>query len=498
MAGFKEYDQYDATGLAGLVKGGQVTPLELLDEAIARCGKVNPAINAVIRPMFDLARANATHPVDGPFSGVPFLLKDLIASYAGVEMNSGSRFFKGFVPDQDSEFVRRIKAAGLNIFGKTNTPEFGLTPSTEPELFGATRNPWDPLRSPGGSSGGSAAAVASGVVPMASAGDGGGSIRIPASCCGLFGLKPTRGRVPSGPEHPDGWFGFIAEGVVSRSVRDSAHFLDAVQGSYPGQVMQVGAPAGLYADAAQRAPGRLRIAFSTDPALGETLHPDCKAAVLDAVALLTELGHDCVEVRLPIDREAFIYHYTVLICAELAATRREGEITTGRKAKPSDFEARTWALIRLGDSFTAGDVARSVWWMTQFSRQWMTTFAPFDALLTSTLGEPPCKVGQLRPTSSESIELLAMGHLPIGFIAKRPEFVLKAARRVFNYCSQTMPANVTGQPSMSVPLFWNSGNLPIGAMFTGRHGQEDVLLSLAGQLEQARPWFNKRPATYSA
>ncbi|HEX4880258.1 MAG TPA: amidase family protein, partial [Limnobacter sp.] len=217
MAKFKDYDQYDALGLAELVRGGHVSAAELLEESIDRTNKVNPTINAVIRPMYDLARARATQVQEGPFAGVPFLLKDLIASHAGVEMTSGSRFYRGFVPAEDSEYVKRLKRAGLNIFGKTNTPEFGITPSTEPEYTGACRNPWDTLRSPGGSSGGSAAAVAAGIVPMASASDGGGSIRIPAACCGLFGMKPTRGRVPSGPDLPDGWFGFIAEHVVSKS-----------------------------------------------------------------------------------------------------------------------------------------------------------------------------------------------------------------------------------------------------------------------------------------
>lgn len=497
MKGFKEYDAYDALGLGELVQKGEVSAVELLEEAIGRTEQLNPTINAVIRPMYDIARAQAKTPVEGPFMGVPFLLKDLIASFAGVEQTNGSRFFRGHVPTEDSEYVKRFKKAGLNIFGKTNTPEFGITPSTEPELSGPCRNPWDPLRSPGGSSGGAAAAVAAGIVPMASASDGGGSIRIPASCSGLFGLKPTRGRVPSGPDHPDGWFNFIAEHVVSRSVRDSAHMLDALQGTYPAQVLRIAPPAKTYASAIERKPKKLKIAFSIDPALGESLNAECKDGVLDTVKLLESMGHTVEEVRLPIAREDFIYAYTVLVCSEITATLADGERQLGRKAKASDFEVRTWALAKLGRSFHGGDVAQAVWTLNMFSRQWMNFFEPYDALLTSTLGDLPVPVGGLRPTPTELIELKALSYLPIGQIAKRRDFVLKSGKRVFNYCSQTMAANVTGQPSMSVPLHWSSTGLPIGMMFTGRFGEEDVLLNLAAQLEQAKPWADKRPGIYA-
>lgn len=497
MAGFGEYDKYDALGLGELVTKGEVSAEELLEEGIARTEKVNSRINAVIRPMYELARARAKDPFEGPFAGVPFLLKDLIASFAGVEMTNGSRFYRGFVPREDSEYVKRFKKAGLNIFGKTNTPEFGITPSTEPDYTGASRNPWDPLRSPGGSSGGAAAAVAAGIVPMASASDGGGSIRIPAACCGLFGIKPTRGRVPSGPDQADGWFNFIAEHVVSRTVRDSAVMLDCLQGDYPGQVLRIAPPEKTYASAIARKPKKLKIAYSLDPALGDSLHADCRDGVLQSVKLLEELGHKCEEVRLPLNKEDFIYAYTVLVCAEMSATLMEGEKILGRKGTSSDFEPRTWALMKLGRSFNGGDVAAAFRYMNMFSRQWMTFFQPYDCLLTSTLGTPPIEVGGLRPTPSELIQLKALSHLPIGFIAKQKDFVLKAGHRVYQYCSQTMPANVTGQPSMSVPLHWNAQKLPIGMMFTGRFGEEELLLNLAAQLEAAKPWADKRPGVYA-
>ncbi|MDH4394916.1 MAG: amidase [Limnobacter sp.] len=491
MKRLTEYDKFDAFGLAELIRRRELTSSELLEEAITRTGLINPIINGVIRPMYEIARNHAELAPVGPFGGVPFLLKDLVASYAGVEMTNGSRFYRGFVPKEDSEYVKRLKAAGLNIFGKTNTPEFGITPSTEPDFTGASRNPWDTLRSPGGSSGGAAAAVSAGILPMASASDGGGSIRIPASCTGLFGLKPTRGRVPSGPDQADGWFNFIAEHVVSRSVRDSAHMLDCLAGDYPGQLLKCPPHKGSFADALSKKPKKLKIAWSVDPALGESLHPDCKTGVLETVKLLEGLGHHCEEIKiLPIQRHDFIYAYSVLVASEMAATLMEGERTLGRKGKASDFEPRTWALMKLGRCFHGGDVTSALWTISQFSRQWMTYFQPYDALLTSTLGTPPCKVGELKPNPGELLQFKALSNLPIGRIAKQKDFVIKNGFRVFNYCSQTMPANVTGQPSMSVPLHWNAQGLPIGMMFTGRFGEEHVLFNLAAQLEEAKPWFN--------
>lgn len=494
---FSEYDKFDAFGLAELLKKREVSSSELLDEAIVRMSQVNPRINAVIRPMVEIARLRTAQEFVGPFAGVPFLIKDLLASYAGVEMTNGSRFFRGNVPSEDSEYVKRLKRSGVNIFGKTNTPELGITPSTESEFTGVTRNPWDDLYSPGGSSGGAAAAVASGIVPMASASDGGGSIRIPASCTGLFGLKPSRGRVASGPDAPDGWFNFIVEHVISRSVRDSAYMLDCLQGDYAGQLLKINQPPYSYASAIEKPIVKMRIAYSVDSGMGEQLHDDCKQGVLDTVKLLEHLGHECEQVSLPIEREEMIYAYSVLVAAEMAATLMQGEKQMGRSGKSSDFEPRTWALMKLGRVFHGGDVANAIWTLGQFSRRWMAFFEPYDALLTSTLGAPPCKVGELRPNGSELFQLKALSTLPIGFIAKQKEFVIRSGTRVFNYCSQTIAANVTGQPAMSVPLFWNKQGLPIGMMFTGGFGQEHVLLNLAAQLEQARPWVDKRPPIYA-
>lgn len=494
---FKEYDQFDATGLGELVRKGEVSAAELLEEAIARAERVNPQINCLVRPMYDIARAAARQPQMGPFAGVPFLLKDLLASYAGVPMMGGSRLQQDFIPTEDSEYVRRLKASGLNIFGKSATPEFGITPSTEPELTGPCRNPWNLAHSPGGSSGGGSASVACGIVPMASASDGGGSIRIPASCTGLFGMKPSRGRVPSGPDAADGWFGFIAEGVVSRSVRDSALMLDCLQGDYPAQLLKLAPPKISCMDAIALPAKRLRIAFSTHPGIGLQLDPELRDKVIETARHLESLGHDVIEVDLPIDREDFIYNYSVLIASEVNATISQAAERLGRKVSSRDVEMRTWGIKRLGDAFNAGDVSQALWAMHQFARRWISFFEPYDALLTSTLGQPPIEVGGLLPGLMDSMMLKAVDKLPIGQIAKKREFVVKAAERVYNYCSQTMPANVTGQPSMSVPLHWSRSGLPLGMMFTGRFGDEATLFSLAAQLEQSQPWAQRRPPVWA-
>ncbi len=335
------------------------------------------------------------------------------------------------------------------------------------------------------------------LVPVASASDGGGSIRVPASCCGLFGLKPSRGRVPSGPDAADGWFGFIAEGVVSRSVRDSALMLDALQGDYPAQLLKLAPPKTSCMDAISKPPGKLRIAFSTHPGIGLELDPELKDKVRETARMLEGMGHRVEEVQLPIDREEFIYSYSVLIASEVAATISTAERRNGVKAKSSDVELRTWGIKRLGDSFSAGDVSLALWSMHQFSRRWMSFFEPYDVLLTSTLGKPPVEVGGLLPGMTDTVLLKAISKLPIGHIAKRREFVVKASEVVYNYCSQTMPANVTGQPSMSVPLHWSRSGLPLGMMFTGRFGDEATLFALAAELERASPWSHKRPAVWA-
>lgn len=492
MSRFVEYGNYDALGLAELVRTGEVSASELLDEAIARAAGINPKINAVIQPLHEYARETIARGVpDGPFTGVPFLMKDLIVSLEGVPQRSGSRFFADFVAQADSTLAKRFKQSGVVVFGKTNTPEFGVTPITDPELFGSTLNPWNLDHSPSGSSGGSAAAVAARIVPMASGGDGGGSIRTPSSCCGLVGLKPTKGRTPSGPDEGDLWYGMAVEHVLTRSVRDSAAMLDATHGQDVGPPNVAPPPERPYLEEVGRDPGKLRIAYSTDPMLGVALHADCKAAVEHSVKTLSDLGHEVEEATPPIDREAFICAFAVLVAADTAALIRKGEVMLGRKARRQDFEPRTWALKRLGETYTASDFSQAYWYLQGVGRTMGKFMERFDVFLTSTCGTPPPKPGDLSPQGIDSISIAAMNFLPIQKLAIRPPMVLQAAERVYNFMSQTPIANATGQPSVSLPMHWNAAGLPIGTMFTGKFGDESTLFRLAGQLEQV--WESREP-----
>jgi amidase len=489
---FAEYGRYDSLGLAELVRAGEVSPTELLDEALARTAAVNPQINAVIHLMEARARAAiAAGLPPGPLSGVPFLIKDLMTAYAGEPMRCGSRLFKDFVPAEDEELTRRYKAAGLVIFGKTNTPELGVTNVTEPELFGPTRNPWNLERTSSGSSGGSAAAVAARIVPAANANDGGGSIRTPASNCGLVGLKPSRGRNPTGPQAPDVWWGFIGEHVVSRTVRDSAARLDATAGDYPQQLMKLPAPERPFLDETRREPGRLRVAFTFDPGLGKTLHPENRKALEATAACLDRLGHEVVEVHLPLPPESFVEGYAALIAADVAATLRMAETLVGRAATSDDVELATWILAKMGEAQSAADVASALWTMQTFSRQWLGWSSAFDVLLTPTVGVPPMPIGAYKLSTLQRQGLKLLGALPAGALLSQRPKVVEAFEPVFEAAPYTMVANVTGQPSMSLPLHWTADGLPMGMLFTARIGDEATLFRLAAQLEQAMPWRDR-------
>lgn len=463
----------DATAQADLVRRKEVKPIELVDAAIERIERLNPTLNAVVTPMFDEARKAASGPLpDGPFTGVPFLLKDLDAQYAGVRFTSGSAFLRDYVSDHDSELVVRQKRAGLIVLGKANTPEFGLPPTTEPRLFGPTHNPWDTSRTPGGSSGGSAAAVAAGIVPMAHGGDGGGSIRIPASCCGLFGLKPTRARNPLGPDLGEDWHGLVVVHALTRSVRDSAALLDATSGPDLGDPYWAPAPERPFLQEVGTDPGSLRIAFTTQSPTGSTVHPDCVAAVKDAAALCADLGHEVVEASLTIDRQHITQPIVSLISASAAATVDGWAGRVGKTPSPEDLEPLTWGLCQMGRHQTASDYIRGVQALHKLARDIARFFADHDVWLTPTLAEPPLPLGSFDPT---------------------PENPLQGYTRAATFVPFTPLFNVTGQPAMSVPLFWNAEGLPIGAHFIGRFGDEATLLRLAAQLEQARPWADRRP-----
>jgi amidase len=493
---FAEYDQFDALGLAELVRRREVSARELVVTAIERIDTLNPQINAVIHRLYDDALATADAPTgDGPFAGVPFLLKDLLSWYAGAPIRSGSRILNGFIAPHDSEIVRRYRKSGVVILGKTNTPEFGLTPFTEPELFGPTCNPWDTARTSGGSSGGSAAAVASGMVPMAGGGDGGGSIRIPASCCGIFGLKPTRGRTPTGPIEGELWEGAVIEHVLTRSVRDSAAMLDAISGPEAGAPYVTPAPARPFIDEVGADPGRLRIAFTDKPLLGDQMDDDCKAALRDTVSLLESLGHTVVEASPPLDRDAFLHAFLLMVCAESDADLADAEAATGLRASPANVETATWALALLGRSYNAGAMARARRHLERTSRsvgRWFEGYE-FDVLVTPTLTTPPFLTGALQPPAHEMAALKALGHLRAGGVLRMAGALEKAARRVFDWIACPPLFNVTGQPAMSVPLAWSAAGLPIGMHFAARWGDEATLFRLAAQLETARPWFSRRP-----
>src|SRR5437868_263386 len=468
-----EFAALDARAQAELVRRKEVKPIELVEAAIKRIERINPTINAVITPMFDEAReaANGTLP-EGPFTGVPFLLKDLLAAYAGVRMSSGSQFLSDFTPTHDSELTARHKRAGLVITGKTNTPEYGILPTTEPKLFGPSRNPWNTTRNTGGASGGSAAAVAAGLVPMAHANDGGGSIRIPASCCGVFGLKPTRARNPLGPDFGDMFSGLVAEHAITRSVRVSAALLDATAGPSPGDPYYAPPQARSFIEEVGAPTGKLRIALMTQTPLGTPVHPDCVKAAHDAAALCAELGHEVVEAAPAIDGERFLQSFMAIWSAGCAWTIDGLAHVTGREPQEDQFEPGTWVFYQMGKQTKASDYLLAWQWVQGLAREVAQFMSEYDVWLTPTLGEPPVALG--------SFDAL-------------PDDPVAGMKRAGTFVPFTPICNLTGQPAMSVPLLWNDEGLPIGTHFIGRFGDEATLFRLAAQLEQARPWAARRP-----
>lgn len=466
----------DATALADLVRTKQVKPTELLDAAIDRAEKVNPQINAIVTPMYDLARKAAEGPIDdkAPFCGVPFLMKDLGPTYAGVRMTMATAFLKDFVPPIDSVLTTRQKAAGLIIFGKTNTPEFGIVPTTEPHLFGPARNPWNLDHSTGGSSGGSAAAVAAGVIPIAHANDGGGSIRIPASCCGLFGLKPTRARITHAPLFGDIMGGLVNDHAVSRTVRDSAALLDATAGGAPGDPYPAPPQERPYVEEVGTDPGHLRIGFTATSTTDAPLHEEAVNAVEDAAKLCEELGHEVVEATLPISGDELIDSFTMLWAAGNASGIDGIAQMTGGKPAPDQFEPLTWALYEMGKEKSAADYLDAVFSIQTMARVVAGFQSQYDLWLTPTLASPPP---------------------PIGYFDAPEGDPMAPFQRAIDYVPFTAIQNATGQPAMSVPLYWTPDGLPLGAHFAASYGDEPTLFRIAAQLEEARPWANKRPPT---
>lgn len=473
MAKMDQFTSLDATALAVLVRQRQVKAIELVDAAIERIERLNPTLNAVVTPMYEEARKAALGKLnDGPFAGIPFLLKDLGAPFAGVRMTMGSAFLRNFVPDHDNELVARLKRAGLIIIGKTNTPELGILPTTEPRLFGASHNPWDINRTPGGSSGGSAVAVAALLVPMAHANDGGGSIRIPASCCGLFGLKPTRARNPLGPDFGDIFSGLVIDHAVTRSVRDSAALLDATAGPDVGDPYWAPPPARPFLQEVGVDPGRLRIAFTTAAPPGVKVHADCISALLDTAALCADLGHEVVEAAPEVNGELVTQSFMALWSAGCAWTIDGLGFVTGRTPAQDQFEPLTWALYEMGRKQSASSYLLSLTFLQRVARDIARFLLKYDVWLTPTLGEPP---------------------VPLGTFDSPVEDPLRGLRRAEAFAPFTPICNATGQPAMSVPLYWNAQGLPVGVHFVARFGDEATLFRLAAQLESARPWAGRRP-----
>ncbi len=469
-----EVASLDGVAQAALVHTGEVSATELTEWAIERVERLNPVLNAVITPAYEQALATARKvPTDAPLAGVPFLLKDLITEMAGLPFGEGSRYLRGVVSDHDSELVRRLRRAGVVILGKTNTPEFGMVPTCEPVAHGATRNPWDTGRSTSGSSGGSAAAVAARMVPAAHGNDLGGSLRYPASACGLFGLKPTRARVPLGPEYGDAVSGWACEHALTVSVRDSAALLDAVSGPDVGDPYVAPAPRRRFLAEVGADPGRLRIGFTTRTVGGAAGHPDCVAALEDSLHLLTDLGHEVVEVALPgLGPEVGTAIGTVFNSATAWIiaywTRR-----LGRPPADGELEPLTRAYWELGRQVTAADYLLAIEECQRFARGVAAWLREVDLWLTPTLSTPPAPLSVITSSDDEPFRALEAGGATVAYAG--------------------VVANITGNPAMSVPLWWNNDGLPIGVHFMGQYGDEATLFRLAGQLEAARPWAERLP-----
>ena len=492
MDTFSDYEDFDAIGLASLVKSKVVTPLELLEAAISRIETRNPQLNAVIYKMYDQAYALIKTALPfGSFQGVPFLLKDLFADCAITPMHFGSRLGQGYVSLHDSELTKRFKNAGLIIIGKTNTPEFGLSPFTEPELFGPTLNPWDITRTPGGSSGGAAVAVASGMVPMAHGSDGAGSLRIPAAYCGLFSLKPSRGRTPSGSYLMRIWQGMVVEHVISRSVRDNAAMLDALAGPELGSLFLPPTSQHSFFDSLALPLKPLRIAYTAQPFFRTEVDSSYHDALLKAAQLCETLGHTVEPATLVINSEEVALANLIVIAGETACSLKMLTQFLQRKLDKNELEVLTAVLCAVGEHFNAKDFAWASHILDAVSRSAAAFFEKFDVLLTPTMAVPPSQIGEFRPEGFEKNILELLSRIPYGPLLRK--LTEHSANKYFGYMPYTPIFNVTGQPAMSVPLYWDAANLPIGMQFAGRYGEEHLLLQLAKQLEDAQPWWSKRP-----
>ena len=479
--------------MAGLIANKSVKPEEVIDAALRGIEAVNPRLNAVVHLDPERARGALTEQADAtsPFFGVPFLLKDLGAEDLGQPCTGSSRLLADAVADHDAELVERFRRAGLVTLGRTNTPEFGLMGITESALRGPARNPWSLAHTPGGSSGGAAAAVASRMVPVAHGGDGGGSIRIPASHCGLVGLKPTRARTPAGPVRGEGWGGFVCEHVLTRTVRDCAAVLDEVHGADVGAPYHVAPPAQTFRASLAAPPRKLQVGVYRGALLGSSIDATCEEAVERGASMCTALGHEVFDVQVPIDVEALSLAYLRVVAAGTAARVAAAERSMGRRARGHELEPATRLFAAIGGAMSGADYMSEVQRVHAFGRTMGRFFEDMDVLLTATVARPPVRVGELAPSWGESVlaRLLAgVGVRPLLNVALK-----EMAKAPLAATPNTQPFNMTGQPAISVPIHRSDEGLPVGAQFVGRFGDEATLLRLAGQLEEVANWGAERP-----
>jgi amidase len=465
-----------ARELAASVRSGEVSARELVETSYEAIERLNGDLNAFVTLCEERALAEAdlvTADDERPLAGVPIAIKDLVAVTEGVRTTFGSAAMEDWVPDHDSALVRRLRAAGAIIVGKTNLPEFGILPVSEPDRFGPCRNPWDPSRTTGGSSGGSACAVAAGMVPVAHANDGGGSIRIPASCCGLVGLKPSRGRVSLAPDFTEFVGGIAIEGSVSRTVADTALVLDIIAGYEPGDPYWAPPPSAPFVEAVDRAPGTLRVALATAAPLGIPVHEHCASAAREAAALLESLGHEVTEAAPDWNDEGYIDNFIKIWTAGTGEEIHSYGRIRGRPLDTSKLEPLTQQMLEIASSFSAVDYLRSLEYLQRLARRIVSFWSDYDVLVTPTLAQPPIPIGALRPNDGE--EPIKMLENSAGFVPLTPVF------------------NVTGQPAISLPMSLSPDGLPIGVQLVGPPAGEELLLSLSAQLEAARPWADRRP-----
>jgi amidase len=474
MSGFSDYEEYDALGLADLVRRNEVSPSDLLEAAIERVEARNPMVNAVVIKLYDHGnKAIADGLPDGPFRGVPFLMKDLTSPVAGVKMTRGSKFFADTPPSAaDSEHVKRLKRAGLVIFGRTNTCELGLSLTCEPQLYGPTRNPWDPTRISGGSSGGAAAAVGARMLPIAHASDGFGSIRAPAACCGLVGLKPTRSRNTFAPFLGEGIGGLATEHAVSLTIRDSAALLDATRGPGSGDPYVAPLPAGPYLKEVGANPGKLRIAWTSVAPNGAKVERESLDALAETVKLCADLGHHVEESNPEIEGAAVVPTFLTLASTNMVVNLSSHPVT-GRPAREDEVERISWLTAKLGANASAADYMRATQTAHRLGRQMAAFYSRWDVLLTPGLATAPAKLGWIDMTMDDVHEYW---------------------RRVFNFSPFTVWCNLTGQPALMLPLGQSAGGLPVATQLIGRYGDEATLFRLGSQLEAERPWFGRKPA----